>query len=528
MKSASTTKSSPSHVVAFIDMGTNSVRLLLVRINSNHTHTILTQQREMVRLGDHEFDDQHLQPEAMHRAALVCRRFAEMARQQKARQIIAVATSATREAKNQEEVLHLLHREARLDVRVISGKEEARLIYLGVSSGMHLDDKRALFVDIGGGSTEIIIGDQNQHYQLESLKLGAIRVTQQFLAGETGRIEPSRYAKLKKHVRNTAVRALQRLQGQRIDLAVGSSGTIENLAEIAALMFLKRKLQRDDAMTGDQLREVISILCSLPLEKRREVPGINPERADIILGGAAIIDALMQELDLKEIRVSDRGLREGLLVDYLSRLEHAPLIEETSVRARSVLHLGRVCGFDEPHSRNVARIALDLFDSARELRLHKLGEWERELLDYAALLHDIGVFLSYQNHHAHTHYLIKNADLIGFDQTEIAIMAATALFHRKSFPRKKHPEFGALEDRSRTIVRTLCALLRMAEVLDRSHTGIVRRAQFRSIEDGAVVLQLRTDAVCELELWGVQNQAKAFEKAFQHELVVQIAKDRKA
>jgi exopolyphosphatase/guanosine-5'-triphosphate,3'-diphosphate pyrophosphatase len=516
-------KPGESEVVAFLDMGTNSIRLLLVRINPNHTHTVLSQQREMVRLGDREFADQRLQPEAMHRAVLVCRRFAEMARLQKAKQIVAVATSATREARNQQDFLQLLRREARIEARVISGKEEARLIYLGVSSGLHLGEQRALFVDIGGGSTEVIVGDQKQYHQLETLKLGAIRLTQMFLAGEHGRVEEAKYARMVRHVRNSAVRALQRLRQQRIELAVGSSGTIENLGDIAAQMAWNRRWQRDDVFSRDQLREAIAMLCSLPLAERRKTPGINPERADIILGGAAILDALMQELGLKEIRISDRGLREGLLVDYLARSGHASPTEETSVRMRSVLHLGRICGFDEPHARNVARLALEMFDSARELRLHRLGERERELLEYAALLHDVGAFLSYQNHHAHTYYLIRNADLLGFDQDQIAIVATTGLFHRKSFPRKKHEQFAELDGRSREIVRTLCAFLRIAEALDRSHAGVVRHARFRAPGRNGVVLDVRSRQDCQLELWGAQNQEKAFEKAFQRPLAIEAA-----
>jgi exopolyphosphatase/guanosine-5'-triphosphate,3'-diphosphate pyrophosphatase len=434
---------------------------------------------------------------------------------------VAVATSATREAKNQSEFVRRLRREARLDVRVISGKEEARLIYRGVVSGIHLEKKRALIVDIGGGSTEVIVGDQAQHHQLETLKLGAVRLTQLFLGDQRGKIKSSLYANVRQYVRNTIVRAVQRLRLQRVDLAIGSSGTMENLGEIAAQRFWHRRWRRDDVLTQEQLRRVVGLLCSLPLERRREVPGLNPERADIILGGAAIIEVLMQELGLTEIRISNRGLRDGLLIDYLARSEHAHLLEETSVRARSVLHLGRVCGFDEPHARNVARLALELFDSAQELRLHRFNEWERELLDYAALLHDIGVFLSYQNHHAHTFYLIKNAELLGFDQTEIGIMAAMGLFHRKGFPRKKHPEFAALDGRAREIVRTLCAFLRIAESLDRSHAGVVHGARFRRSGLDSVILNVRAACDCQLELWGVQNQAKAFEKAFQRKLRVE-------
>ncbi len=226
-------------VVAFLDIGTNSLRLLLVRINPNRSYTVLSDQKEMVRLGEGEFVDQFLQPEAMQRAALVAHKFATMARAYHAEEIIAVATSATREAQNQEEFLRLLKREAQLTVHTVSGREEARLIYLGVVNGVHLGDKQAIFIDIGGGSTEVIIGNQQQYQHLDSLKLGAIRLTSMFfLPGEEGAISSSRYALIQNYVRNAAVRTVQQVKQYSIELAFGSSGTIENLADIAALHFL--------------------------------------------------------------------------------------------------------------------------------------------------------------------------------------------------------------------------------------------------------------------------------------------------
>jgi exopolyphosphatase/guanosine-5'-triphosphate,3'-diphosphate pyrophosphatase len=511
-----------SRVAAFIDIGTNSLRLLLVRINPNHSYTILSDQKEIVRLGEGEFIDQYLRPEAMQRAALVAKRFTNMAHSYGAEEIIAVATAATREAENREEFLRRLHREAQLEVKIVSGREEARLIYLGVASGVHLGDKKALFIDIGGGSTEIIVGGQEQYTHLDSLKLGAIRLNALFfLPDETGPVANERYALLQQYVRNLAVRATQHIQSEHVDLAFGSSGTIENLADISVLKFHKRQRQRDDALSREQLRQVVEMLCALPLDERRHVPGINPQRADIIICGAAIIETLMAEFGIEELSISERGLRDGLLIDYLAKYESSNLLQGLSVRGRSVLQLGRACGIDEPHARHVSLLALELFDSARQNGLHKFGDQERELLDYAALIHDVGTFLSYSNHHQHSYYLIRNADLLGFNQGEIEILANAALFHRKSMPsKKKHPEFAALDRRSQRTVRLFALLLRMAESLDRSHTGVVHQARLSVEDQDEATLIVEAGQECDLEVWGVQSHREAFKKVFKRRMVV--------
>jgi exopolyphosphatase/guanosine-5'-triphosphate,3'-diphosphate pyrophosphatase len=227
----------------------------------------------------------------------------------------------------------------------------------------------------------------------------------------------------------------------------------------------------------------------------------------------------MEEFEVAELSVSDRGLREGLIVDYMAR-SHPNLLREMTVRERSVLRLGRACGFDEPHARAVAGLATGLFDSARELRLHKYGERERELLGHAAMLHDIGALLSYTDHHRHTYYLIRNADLLGFDQTEIETVAAIARFHRKGYPRKQRPEFASLGKKSRRVVRPLAVFLRLAENLDRSHAGLVSGAALRELPDGTIALELACADECHLELWGAEGNSKVFERAFGRPLVV--------
>ncbi|MFH1477448.1 MAG: Ppx/GppA phosphatase family protein [Verrucomicrobiota bacterium] len=508
-------------IVAFMDIGTNSIRLMVVRFNPNHSHVILNQQKEVVRLGKHEFTRQRLQPDAIQRAVVVCSRFADMARSYGADKIIAVATSATREAFNQDIFLRQLQKKAGIDAHVISGREEARLIYLGVASAIDLGGKRAIFIDIGGGSTEVAVGTQSAYQHLDSIKLGAIRLSDRFFPDDYDEsISDSAYRKIKDYVRNTTIRALERISRYRIDAAYGSSGTIMNLGDIAVRESCGRSLQRGDKLTLRQLRSVIKRLCDLSLSERREVPGLNPDRADVIIGGAAILEVLMEETGLDEIMISDRSLRDGLVLDFIARRGKRHLPKPLSTREKSVLHLGRICDFDEAHALKVVGFAGKLFDIIKRLKLHDMGAWERELLVYAAMLHDVGIFLSYSNHHAHSYYLIRNADLIGFDRNETDIIATTAYFHRKKLPRQKHPEFSALSDRAQSTVRILCVILRLAESLDRSHRGCVSGIGMRSLDNKRVLLTVKSNQKCHLELWGAENHAESFNAVFNKILLV--------
>lgn len=511
-----------SRIRAFIDLGTNSVRMVLVRFQADHAFSILSQQKEVVRLGEDEFVDRHLRPDAMTRAALVCRTFAEMARAYGAEEIVAVATSATREARNQDEFLRRLRRDAGLEVRTISGREEARLIYLGVSSGVHLGPRRALFIDVGGGSTELIVGDQLNHKLLDSVRLGAIRLTSLFfMPSETGPVTSDRYALIRRYVDNAVVRSMQRVRELNPEVAIGSSGTIETLADMAMRLCHDRPRRPDDVLRREDLARLVPEMCRRSLDERRKLPGISPERADIIVAGAAIVEGLMEGAGIESVRVSDRGLREGLIIDHLAR-RHPALLEGLTVRERSVLQLGRRCNFAEPHARQVTGLALALFDSAAEVGLHTMGRQERELLEHASMLHDVGTFLAYHNHHRHTYYLIRNADLLGFDQGEIALMAATARFHRKSRPGKKHPEYAILDKPSRRILRPLAMFLRLAESLDRSHASAVTDARFEALDGNGAVIALQAERDCQLEIWGVRSHTDLFKRVFGRTLDIRL------
>lgn len=509
-------------VVSFIDIGTNSVRLLVVRLNPNHSYTILSRQKQQIRLGEGEFEDDEIKEEAIERLVMVCRKFTDLARTFATEEFVAVATSALREAANQNAILHLLRQEAQFDVRVISGQEEARLIYLGVASGFHLGERQGFFIDIGGGSTEIAIGGDRTYHYLESFPLGAIRLSNIYLPGdETGPVLPDQYRRLQHHIKDAIVHSVRKIRTLKPVIAVGSSGTIINLAEIAEKTLHPTRNNGETVLSNKDLQKVIGMLCSLSLEKRKKVPGINPERADIIIAGAAILETFLKEIGIDSVTITGRGLQDGLLVDYLSRMDDFPLLGELSPRERSVLQLGRSCGINEAHARTVTSLVLELFDSAKEQGLHDLGEGERELLEYATFLHDIGSFISYTNHHAHSYYIIKNSELLGFDEREITFMANIARFHRKKAPRKKDTEIMDLDSRERDSLRILTTFIRLGESLDRSHTALIQHVRFTRADKNAVHLEVVARGDCQLEIWGVESEKKAFEKIFEKQLVIE-------
>ena len=512
-----------SRTVAFLDIGSNSMHILVVRIEPDGSYAVLTRQKESIRLGEGGFTTYELQPEAINQAVLVGTHFSELARSFGADRVVAVATSATREAINKQELLDRLMESAGIEVRVISGREEARLIYLGLASGANLNGRSALFIDVGGGSTEVIVGDQHEHEFLDTIRLGAIRLTNMFLiAGDDGSVSGDRYDLIQQYIRTTAVRTVQSLQQQQFTDVIGSSGTIVTLGEIAAQRFENRELQRQDSFTHKQIREVIDMLAGMTNAERLKVPGMSAKRADIIIGGAAVFDTLMADLKLDRITISDRSVRDGLLIDYMSRAQAPTDMQDVSFRMHSVLRLGRQCRFDEEHARHVAELSQELFDTARDAKLHDLGDWERELLRYAAMLHDIGTFLSYSNHRSHSYYMIRNAELLGFDETEVGIIANTALFHKKTYPRKRHAEFAALDDHAQQIVRVLCVVIRIAECLDRAHAGAVRHARIEVSGKRKAVLELDSAGDCHLEIWAAQMHAKAFQRSFGRALEIRV------
>ena len=369
--------------VAIMDLGSNSLRMMIVRIGENRVTSVLNQVKQMVRLGEGAFEEHRLQPEPMRRTIAALRGFAGMCRSYGVDEIVALATAAVRDAANGQEFMDEVRRETGVDFTVISGREEARLICRGVSVALEPFAGKRMFIDIGGGSTELSVAEGSNILELESLKLGAVRLAGLFPG--SGPVSSQRYAEMQKYVRDHAVLPLQRMEAQAPGELVGSSGTIQSLAEMAVAMARdsgKKTGDTAEMLSYSSLRRVVKALCERNEEERMSLPGMNPRRTGILIQGAAILQTIMEELDFDSVRVSGRGLRDGALADYLERL--FPEKGRLSVRDESVLRLARLCRFEETHSRHVAKLALMLFDSARELGLYRGPARMRELLHYAA------------------------------------------------------------------------------------------------------------------------------------------------
>ena len=552
-------------ILAAMDIGTNSVRLAVVQVGAGHTWTTLANQKQVVRLGEGEFETEgkkrkkgdedarvsRLTEAAIARGALVCARFAEVARGFGAEEIIALATAAVREAENRDEFVDRVRDLSDLDVRVISGQEEARLIYLGVSSGVDIPaGQRALFMDIGGGSTELIVGDGQEHVFLDSLRNGAIRLTAEFVRNPKEPIPAAVWAQMQKQVRSMLAPAARAIAKAGFSAMYGSSGTAQNIAEIAAHIGPAPfpTSFRNYALTLDGAQNVMRRLCALPIEQRRRVPGINPERADIIIGGGCILQTVMETVGAASLRISDRGLREGIIIDRLRRDDvpapatadalslpaagrkkkggrlSAPAERETSsARLRSIKQLMEATHVDESHAAHIVRLSLSLFDQWKTLGLHVYGR-ARELLEYAALLHDAGFFVSHTDHQQHSYYLIRHSELLGFNDREVEIIASVALYHRKALPRKKHAHFAGLDGKTQRLIQVLSCALRLAEALDRSHLMLVQSVECEMQGNPSrMTLTLHATADAQLEVWAAQAQASAFEKTFGLLLEVRVA-----
>lgn len=505
--------------------------MAVVEVKPDDTWTTVASQKQVVRLGEGEFasakarklnqtSPRHLLTEdAIGRGALVCARFAEVARGFGAHQIVALATAAVREASNQDEFVQRVRELADLDVRVISGHEEARLIYLGVSSGIEWRGaKKALFIDIGGGSTELIVGDRDNYTFLDSLKLGAIRLTSEFVSDTSKVISSSVWSELRRHITSVLAPAARAVKAEGFSVVYGSSGTAMNLAEIAAnaagtpipTSYRNYVLQLSD------IQSITRRLSAMTLEQRRRVPGINPERADIIIGGSAILQTTLEIIGATSITISDRGLREGIVVDRLRRESLVTGADGGYVgaRFRSIRQLMGATGVDTVHAEHIVRLSVSLFDQWKELGLHDYGR-ARELLEYAALLHDSGFFVSHTDHQQHSYYLIRHSELLGFNDREVEIIANVALYHRKTPPKKRHPNFGQLDLKTQRLIKVLSCALRLAEALDRSHLMLVSSVRCeRGIHPERIVLEFDGAEDAQLELWAAQGQSPVFEKLF--------------
>ncbi|KHG39082.1 MAG: Ppx/GppA family phosphatase [Aphanizomenon flos-aquae KM1D3_PB] len=514
-----------NQMIAAIDIGTNSLHMVVVKIEATlPSFTIIAREKETVRLGDRNLMTGDLKPEVMSKAIACLGRFKTLAESLGTSSIVAVATSAVRESPNGKEFLHQVEIEVGLIVDLISGPEEARRIYLGVLSGMEFNNKPHIIIDIGGGSTELILGDSEEPRSLTSTKIGAVRLTGELIASDP--ISETEFKYLQAYARGMLERSVEEVQGKLkigdSPQLIGTSGTIETIATI----HVREKLGLiPTTLNGYQfslqdLRTWVNRLRKMTNVERAAIAGMPEKRSEVILSGAVILQEAMTLLGVESLTVCERSLREGVIVDWM--LTHGfidnRLRFQSSIRERSVLKTAKKYQTNLEHSARVTAFALDIFDQTKG-QLHYWNADQRQLLWAAAILHNCGHYVSHSSHHKHSYYLIRNSELLGYNETEIELIANIARYHRKSPPKKKHDSYrNLLHKEHRTMVNQLSAILRLAVALDRRQIGAISHVQCDYIpnfkEFKMSIFPSTIDDECALEMWSLDYKKGVFEEEF--------------
>src|SRR5437868_7921169 len=492
-------------VLAVVDLGSNATRLQIAQVAADGRTTVLAEDRAAVRLGEQVFRTGRLSAAAIARAALALERFSKLAQRAGAEKVRAVATSAVREASNRAALVRTVRNHSGINLEVISGAEEARLVCLGVLQG-EPSSEHGLILDIGGGSTEIISSRGEEPESAFSLQLGSVRLTEFFVEGDPVARKQARL--IDEAVQDGLAQVDPVLTG-RHRRVIGAAGTTGAVAALA------RRFAGHDAASSmpvsyDQVRRVLERLRESTAKERRKW-GVDPQRNDIIYAGTAICEGVMRKLRIEELAVTSRGLRDGLMADLVRRLvrPRGGHLHQESAVLDGLRAFGRRCGYREEHAEQVAQLSLSLFDQTREL--HRLGEEERSILHAAAMLHDVGAFVSYNRHHKHTYYLLYHADLPGFTDRERELIATIARYHRRSPPKDRHAEFQRLTPDERIVVRRLAALLRVADGLDRGHRRHVRAVTVKR-RGKRLDIDVLAEAGSELEVWSAGQKADLLEE----------------
>lgn len=489
--------------VAAIDIGSNSIRQIVADVSPEGSIQVVDEMKAAPRLAAGLGATGELSDASTGAALEALDRMATLARQLGATRIDAVATSAVRDAANAVAFLSDIARATGLKVRVLDGDEEARLSFRSAVAHFDMGVGRSVIVDIGGGSLELALTAEGVLEHLGSLPFGAIRLTERFLSSG---ITPKGVRRLRSAIADD-IRAELPRRDWRGAQVIGSGGTFTNLAGIylARQGILTARSVHAARIPRADLEHILDMLAEMTPEERRQVPGLNPERADIIVAGLAVAAEVVRRIEAREIVVSRYGIREGLL---LEAARVAPTIADPGeARARSVSEFAARCHAEQPHSLHVRDLALVLFDALGE----RLGcsKDDREALADAALLHDVGYHISYERHHKHSYHLILHADLLGLTPSEQVVVANVARYHRGEEPKRRHRNFGMLDKSLRRRIKRLAALLRVADGFDRGHVGAVANLKVRWTRRALRITPVSTSshAAMRLEMWGANRKS---------------------
>jgi exopolyphosphatase/guanosine-5'-triphosphate,3'-diphosphate pyrophosphatase len=506
--------------IAAIDIGSNSIRQIVADVSPTGSIRIIDEMKAAPRLGAGLSRSGKLSAGSMRNALEAIQRMATLARQLGAARIHVVATSAVREADNRRDFLDLVREETGLKVRLLTGEDEARLSFRSALAHFDLAVRRAVVMDIGGGSLELAMSADGLVERLESFPFGALRLTEEFL-GE--RPKPKQLKKLRATVRE-GIRGALPVRDWRGAQLIGSGGTFTNLG---AMHLAARGLPFDGRVHGtlvplEEIEHRLDTLLASSRQERAAIPGLNPDRSDIILAGLAVAAEVMARIEAREVTVSGYGIREGLLLES-ARVTPAPA-DPGEARERSVRLFAERCHYEQPHAEHVQKLALQLFDAlGRRLGCEPA---DRAILADAALLHDVGYHIGHVRHHKHSFHLIAHAELLGVSPEEQNMIAHVARYHRGAEPKGRHREYSQLDTRTRRRIKRLAAILRIADGLDRGHAGAVRQVKVRWLSRAVRIMLLpHTKATSlRLEVWGATRKAGLLEQLTKRDVEL-VARD---
>jgi exopolyphosphatase/guanosine-5'-triphosphate,3'-diphosphate pyrophosphatase len=511
--------------LAAIDIGSNSIKLIVVEAATGDSFAVLGREKDVVRLGHNTLRAGFLEDDAIDRAAEVIKRYRSIAEARGAERVVTIATASVREARNAQQFINEVEEQAGVEVEILSGLEEARLIGLAAVHECAAQQTTLLNIDIGGGSTELSLMERGEPVALHSVKLGCVGTTERFLHSDP--VKSKELKALREEIRAVWERPAREMRGRRWELTSGTSGTAVALGRMALLekmtpeqLFARGAQPAGWIFTLGWLDKFNRRAAKATVAERREWPGMSAQRAEVIVAGGQIMEGFMRAFGVKAVRSCDYALREGAILDCLRQMEaeaHPPLADEADPRLRSVRAVGQRFGYEEVHAHQVARLAEKLFDALAPA--YKLTRQHRTLLSAAALLHDAGYHIAHEDHHKHALYLIKHSELTGFSESERLVVANIARYHRGSPPKDRHPDFVALAPGDQMLVWALGAILRLADALDAGYESRVADVSCAA-KGRKFYLTLHSPHRCETELRAVQLKREMFETAFNCALIV--------
>lgn len=501
--------------LAAIDIGSNSVRLLVAEASPDGSYRILDDEKQTTRLAAGLAKTKRLGKEAMNQSVAALRRMKAIAEGYGVQHLQVIATSAVREAANRRAFLRSLRERLELPVKVIAPLEEADLSYRSVARHFDLKSTHAVIVDLGGGSAELALVANGVAEEMHSLPLGAVRLTESYLHSDP--VSDADFQALRKHIKKCVRRHVGK-SSFAPQVMIGSGGTFMALAQMA----MRRRGEDHGSIGGFELNrgEVLRILnhvYDLPVAERRAIAGLHADRADIILAGLTVIERLMKHFHVNQLRIHDRGVRDGLLLRMIQKAFHVKVkpADEERDPFGGVWQFAQACAVDRKHAQQVAKLSRQLFDQLQPRFGFDLADGL--LLEAAAILHEAGNLINYEKHHQHTYHLIMHGDFRGLSSKQRELVANIARYHRRALPRLKHATFRRLPREDRETVRRLSALLRLADGLDRTHMQRITDVQCK-FKKGRVILTVTAPEMPDIDLWGAKQKGRYFEKLFDVEL----------